>query len=305
MDLSTRYLGLELPHPFMPGASPLVDSIDSVLRLEDAGAAALVLNSLFEEEIVQHGVAPERYIEHLLRIKQRTRLPVIASLNGTTAEGWLQYARMLERAGADALELNFYFVATDLFEDAGVVERRIIDISAVLKESLTIPVAVKLSPFFTALPHLARRLDQIGADGLVLFNRFYQPDIQPETLEVPLDLELSSPSELLVRLRWIAILYGRIRPSLALSGGVHSGRDAVKAVMAGADAVQIVSALIRSGPSRLASIREEFVRWAVDHRYGCIGDMRGRVSLARASNPAAFERGNYMRMLQAWHGGES
>jgi len=305
MDLSTRYLGLDLPHPFMPGASPLVDSIDAVLRFEDAGAAAIVLNSLFEEDIVQHGIAPERYLEHLLRIKQRTDLPVIASLNGTTAEGWLQYARLLERAGADALELNFYFVATDLFEDGSTVERRIIDISAVLKESIAIPIAVKLSPFFTALPHLAKRLDQIGADGLVLFNRFYQPDIDPETLDVTLDLELSTPAELLLRLRWIAILHGRLRASLALSGGVHDGLGAVKAVMAGADVVQVVSALVQSGPARLASIREEFVRWAQAHRYGSIVDMRGRVSLARAANPAAFERGNYMRMLQLWHGGES
>ncbi|HZT75902.1 MAG TPA: dihydroorotate dehydrogenase-like protein [Vicinamibacterales bacterium] len=305
MDLRTRYLGLDLPHPFMPGASPLVDSIDAVLRLEDAGAAAIVLSSLFEEDVVHRGVGPERYLEHLLRVKQRTHLPVIASLNGTTAEGWLQYARLLERAGADALELNFYFVATDLFEDALAVERRIIDISAVLKESIGIPIAVKLSPFFTALPHLARRLDQIGADGLVLFNRFYQPDINPETLEIPLDLELSTPAELLLRLRWIAILHGRVRPSLALSGGVHTGRDAVKAVMAGADVVQIVSALLRSGPARLGDIRDEFVRWAMDRGYASIGDMRGRVSLARATNPAAFERGNYVRMLQAWHGGES
>lgn len=305
MDLSTRYLGLDLPHPFMPGASPLVDSIDAVLRLEDAGAAAIVLSSLFEEDIVHHGMRPERYLEHLLRIKQRSNLPVIASLNGTTAEGWLQYGRLLARAGADALELNYYFVATDLFEDALAVERRIIDITAVLKESLGIPIAVKLSPFFTSLPNLAKRLDQIGADGLILFNRFYQPDINPETLEVPLDLELSTASELLVRLRWVAILHSRIRASLALSGGVHTGRDAVKAVMAGADAVQIVSALIRSGPARLREIREEFIRWAMDHHYGSIGDMRGRVSLARASDPAAFERGNYMRMLQAWHGGES
>ncbi len=241
----------------------------------------------------------------MLRIKQRTGLPVIASLNGISAEGWLQYGRLLEHAGADALELNFYFVATDLFEDAASVEGRIIDISAVLKESLSIPIAVKLSPFFTALPHLAKRLDQIGADALVLFNRFYQPDINPETLEVPLGLELSTSSELLLRLRWIAILRGRIRPALAISGGVHTGRDAVKAVMAGADVVQVVSALITSGPGRLRTIRDEFVRWAIDHRYDSIEDMRGRVSLARATDPAAFERGNYMRMLHAWHGGES
>jgi len=305
MDLSTRYLGLDLPHPFMPGASPLAESIDSVLRLEDAGAAAIVLNSLFEEDVAHHGVVPDRYLEHVLRLKQRTALPVIASLNGTTAEGWLQYARLLERAGADALELNFYFVATDVFEDADAIERRLVDITAVLKESISIPIAVKLSPFFTALPNVAMRLARIGADGLVLFNRFYQPDIDPDTLDVSLDLELSTRSELRLRLRWIAILFSRVRTSLALSGGVHTGLDAVKAVLAGADAVQIVSALVQHGPARLAAIRDEFVRWATEHRYHTIDEMRGRVSLARAADPAAFERGNYMRVLQLWHGGES
>jgi dihydroorotate dehydrogenase (fumarate) len=304
MDLSTRYLGLDLPHPFMPGASPLVDSIDMVLRLEDAGASAIVLNSLFEEDVAHHGVVPDRYLEHVLRIKQRTALPVIASLNGTTAEGWLQYARLLERAGADALELNFYFVATDLLEDATTIERRLVDIAAVLKESIGIPIAVKLSPFFTSLPNIARRLDQIGADGLVLFNRFYQPDIDPHTLDVSMEIGLSTSSELRLRLRWMAILFARVSASLALSGGVHTGEDAVKAVLAGADVVQVVSALIQAGPARLSEIRHDFVRWAAEHGYDRIDDMRGRVSLARATDPAAFERGSYMRMLQLWHGGE-
>ncbi|HYX83043.1 MAG TPA: dihydroorotate dehydrogenase-like protein [Gemmatimonadales bacterium] len=305
IDLSTRYLGLDLAHPFMPGASPLVDHIDTVLRLEEAGASAIVLNSLFEEDIVRYGMEPDRYLERLLRIKQRTRVPIIASLNGTTSEGWLHYARLIERAGADALELNFYHVATDPLEDSAAVERRVIDIAAVLKESISIPIAVKLSPFFSSLPHLAARLDQIGADGLVLFNRFYQPDIDPEKLDTSMRLELSTSSELPLRLRWIAILYGRVRASLALTGGVHDAIDAVKAVMAGADAVQIVSALIESGPARLKTIRTEFARWAEAHQYESVGQMRGRVSLSRAPNPAAFERGNYMQMLQQWKGGES
>ena len=305
MDLSTRYLGLNLAHPFMPGASPLADHIDSVLRLEDADASAIVLNSLFEEDIVRYGIKPDRYLERLLRIKQRTRVPIIASLNGTTSEGWLRYARLIERAGADALELNFYHVATDPFEDSATVERRVIDIAAVLKESISIPIAVKLSPFFSSLPHLAARLDQIGADGLVLFNRFYQPDIDPERLDTSMTLRLSTPSELPLRLRWIGILHGRVRASLALTGGVHDAIDAVKAVMAGADAVQIVSALLESGPARLKSIRMEFVRWAEAHQYGSVSEMRGRVSLARAPSPAAFERGNYIEMLQQWQGVES
>jgi dihydroorotate dehydrogenase (fumarate) len=305
MDLSTRYLGLDLTSPFMPGASPLVDRIDTVLRLEDAGASAIVLNSLFEEEIVRHGASSNQYLERLLRIKQRVHVPVIGSLNGTTSEGWLQYAQLIERAGADALELNFYHIATDPTEDGAAVERRIVDIVAVLKESVEIPLAVKLSPFFSSLPNLAARLDQIGADGLVLFNRFYQPDVDPETLDAELALGLSSSSELPLRLQWIGILYGHVRASLALTGGVHEGRDAVKAIMAGADAVQIVSALLKSGPQHLAAIRSAFEQWAVEHRYESVADMRGRASVARAANPAAFARGNYIRMLQVWHGGES
>src|SRR5262249_9312630 len=240
MDLSTRYLGLDLKSPFMPGASPLADRIDSVLRLEDAGAAAIVLNSLFEEDVVRSAQATDQYLERLLRIRQRVDIPVIASLNGTTSEGWLHFARLIERAGAAALELNFYYVATNPCEDAAAVERRIVDIVAVLKESIAIPLAIKLSPFFSSLPHLAARLDQIGADGLVLFNRFYQPDIDPDALDLSLALELSTRSELRLRLRWVGILYARVRASLAITGRVHAAIDAVKAVLAGADAVQIV-----------------------------------------------------------------
>jgi dihydroorotate dehydrogenase (fumarate) len=328
MDLTTRYLGLKLANPFMPGASPLVDDLDMVLRLEDAGAAAIVMHSLFEEQIVhehsglthqigahaesfaeatsffpepsEYALAPGRYIEQLMRIKRHVRIPVIASLNGTSPEGWLQYARAIERAGADALELNFYHVATDPLEKAESVERRIIDIVAVLKESVAIPLAVKLSPFFTALPSLALQLERIGVDGLVLFNRFYQPDIDPEALETVPHLHLSDSSELLLRLRWIAILSGRIRCSFGLSGGVHTAIDAVKAVMAGADGVQLVSALLRDGPSRLTEIRREFERWVDDHEYQSLDEMRGSMNLSRCPNPAAFERGNYVRILQSW-----
>jgi dihydroorotate dehydrogenase (fumarate) len=299
MELSTRYLGLDLPHPFMPGASPLDEDLDMVLRLEDAGAAAIVMHSLFEEEIVKYGLVPDLYLEHLLRIKRRVDIPVIASLNGTTAEGWLQYARLIERAGAAALELNFYHVATDLLEDAAAVERRVVDVVAVLKESITIPLAVKLSPFYSSLPHLAAQLDRIGADGLVLFNRFYQADIDPERRDVSLQLRYSDSSELLLRLRWIAILSGRIRASLALTGGVHEPIDAVKAVMAGADAVQIVSALMKEGPRTLTRIRDELARWGAEHGYESIREMRGAASLARCPNPRAFERGNYLQILRS------
>ncbi len=329
MDLSTTYLGLRLPHPFMPGASPLVDDLDMVLRLEDAGAAAIVMHSLFEEQIVRehsaldsqagattessaeaasyfpdtadYALAPDRYLEQLLRIKQRVKIPVIASLNGTTAEGWLQYARLIERAGADALELNFYHVATDPTEDGWTVERRVVDIVAVLKESITIPLAVKLSPFYSSVSHLAWQLDRLGSDGLVIFNRFYQPDIDPEALDTVPQLHLSDSSELLLRLRWLAILFGRVKASLAVTGGVHEPVDAIKAVMAGADVVQVVAAILKHGPAHLAYLKREFERWAEEHEYESLQQMRGSMSLARCPHPEAFERGNYVRILQSWH----
>ncbi len=327
MDLTTRYLGLTLAHPFMPGASPLAIELDSALRLEDAGAPAIVMHSLFEEQIVadRHGLSrlqqlshasaeaasyfpavgefplgPEPYLEQIGRLKQRVRVPVIASLNGTTPEGWLEYARLVESAGADALELNVYHVATDSAEDGFAVERRAIDIVAVLKESIGIPLAVKLSPFYSSLPNVAAQLDRLGAAGLVLFNRFYQPDIDPERLETVPRLQLSDSSELLPRLRWTAILAGRVRASLAISGGVHEPIDAVKAVMAGAHAVQIVSALLRHGPAQLTAITRGFERWAEEHEYESVEQMRGSMSLARCPDPDEFERGNYMRILQSW-----
>jgi dihydroorotate dehydrogenase (fumarate) len=298
MDLATRYLGLVLPHPFMPGASPLDENLDTVVRLEDAGAAALVMHSLFEEDITSYAPASDRYLERLLRIRRRLAIPVIASLNGTTASGWLRYARMIEQAGASALELNFYHVPTDLTEDAAAVERRVIDIVAVLKESIRIALAVKLSPFYSSLPHLAAELDRIGADGLVLFNRFFQPDIDLERREAALRLQYSDQSELLLRLHWIAILYGRLKASLALGGGVHDARDAVKAVMAGADAVQIVSAILQHGPERLSVIRRGFEEWADTHRVSSIAELRGCASLARGADRASFERGNYVAALK-------
>jgi dihydroorotate dehydrogenase (fumarate) len=329
MDLTTRYLGLTLANPFMPGASPLADDMDAVLRLEDAGAPAIVMHSLFEEQIAhqwygltehtrahaessaealsyfpnaaEYALGPDRYLTQLTRIKRRVGIPVIASLNGTTAHGWLEYARLIERAGADALELNVYHVATDLLEDAQLVERRVVDVAAVLKESIAIPVAVKLSPFYSSVPHLAWQLDRLGVDGLVLFNRFYQPDIDPDALETVPRLQLSDSSELLLRLRWLAVLFRRTRGALAASGGVHEPIDAVKAIMAGADVVQMVSALLQHGPGRLAHVRRGFQQWADEHGYESLDQMRGNMSLARCPSPEAFERGNYVRMLQSWH----
>ncbi len=299
MDLSTTYLGLSLPHPLIVGASPLDTDLEMAVKLEDAGAAALVMHSLFEEEITNYGGEPDRYLEHLLRLKRRTRLPIIGSLNGTTAEGWLQYARLIERAGASALELNFYHVATDPLEDAHAVERRVIDIVAVLKESIRIPLAVKLSPFYSALPHFAAALERIGADGLVLFNRFYQPDIDPETRDTTPRLQYSTSSELLLRLHWIAILAGRIHTSLALSGGVHEPIDVVKGVLAGADAIQLVSVLMKDGPARLTALRDELSAWGDRHGCHTIGEMRGCTSLAQAANPQRLERLNYVDTIRS------
>jgi len=298
VDLNTRYLGLDLANPFMPGASPLAEDPDMALRLEDAGAAAIVMHSLFEEEIAQHAPTADGYLALLHRLKQRVNVPVIASLNGTTAAGWLRYAALLQRGGADALELNFYHVATDLSEDAATVERRVVDIVAVLKESVAIPLAVKLSPFYSALPHLAAQLDRIGADGLVLFNRFYQPDIDPVRRTAVPELRYSDSSELLMRLRWLAILAGRVRASLAVTGGVHTALDAVKAVLAGADAVQMVSALMTGGPAALTRVRVGFARWADEHHYGSVREMCGAASLAHSANPHEYERANYVRILR-------
>jgi dihydroorotate dehydrogenase (fumarate) len=297
MDLTTRYLGLTLPHPFVVGASPLTEDLGVVSRLEDAGAAAIVMHSLFEEDILGRGIEPHGYLEQLLRIKRRVAVPVIASLNGTNAEGWLHYARLIQQAGADALELNFYHVATEPSEDAASVERRLVDIVAVLKESTTIPLSVKLSPFYTALPHLASHIDRMGADGLVLFNRFYQPDIIPTTRQAVLRIELSDSSELLLRLRWTAILWRQVKASLAISGGVREPIDAVKAVMAGADVVQLVSALLHDGPSRLTAMRNEFDQWGDVNGYESIDRLRGEMTLAEHRN----ERSDYRRMLRGWH----
>ena len=299
MDLSTRYLGLTLAHPFMPGASPLDEDLDMVLRLEDAGASAIVMHSLFEEEIAGHAATADRYLERLMRIKRRAGIPVIASLNGTTAAGWLRYASLLQKGGADAIELNFYHVAADPAEDAAAVERRVVDIVAVLKESIAIPLAVKLSPFYSALAHLAAQLDRIGADGLVLFNRFYQPDIDPDRRRPLPVLRYSDSTELLLRLRWIAILSGRVQSSLAVTGGVHTPIDAVKAVLAGADAVQIVSALMTGGPAALTRVRDGFAQWGDANGYESIAAMRGAASAARCGTPLDYERANYLEILRS------
>jgi dihydroorotate dehydrogenase (fumarate) len=328
MDLSTKYLGLDLAHPLMPGASPMVDDLDTVRRLEDAGASAIVMHSLFEEQIAgehlasirnleSHGessaearsyfpqpdeyrLGPEEYLDQIRKIRDTVSLPVIASINGVTPGGWLRYAKLIEEAGANALELNVYYLATNPDEDGTAVESRAVDITAAVKRTVGIPVAVKLSPFFSSIPSLARKLDAAGADGLVLFNRFYQPDIDVELLEAVRTLHLSDSSELLLRLRWLAILFGRVRPSLAVTGGVHTGLDAVKAVMAGAGAVQLVSALFRRGPAHLRTVLQEMSVWMGEHEYESLEQMKGSMSLRRCPDPHAYERANYMHILQSW-----
>jgi dihydroorotate dehydrogenase (fumarate) len=327
VDLTTRYLGLTLPHPIVCGASPLSADLAMVLRLEDAGAAAIVMHSLFEEQILKdamrrphlgreshtrtavdrsptlnaYTLSPGQYLEHLLRVKSRVRIPIVASLNGTTPEGWLQYARAVERAGADALELNFYHVAIDPAETGQTIEQRLIDTVAVVKQSVSIPVTVKLSPFYSSVPNIAARLEHIGADGLVLFNRFYQADIDPVTHGATVSVQLSDSSDLLLRLHAIAILSGRVRLSLAVSGGVHEPADVVKAVLAGADVVQITSTLLRHGPPRLTYLRTQLEEWGQRQACDSLAAVKGVASLACQAGLSRFERDEYVSVLQSWN----
>lgn len=333
MNLSTTYMGFDLPHPLIPGASPLSDNLDSVRRLEDAGAPMLVMHSLFEEQIVREEIAitrsidlpkesyaealsyfpesddfelgPDQYLEHLRRVKAAVSVPVIGSLNGVTAGGWTRYARLIQDAGADGLELNLYEVAADPRQTGDAVERRLVDVIASVKAAVTIPVAVKLSPFYSSLANFVRQIESQGVEGLLLFNRFYQPDLDVENLEVQRLVNLSDSSELLLRLRWIAILYGQVRTSLAVTGGVHTAVDVVKSVMAGASACQMVSALLWRGPAHLRTVREDLARWLEDHEYDSLRQMQGSLSLQRCPDPSAYERANYAKILQTWNLGDA
>jgi dihydroorotate dehydrogenase (fumarate) len=328
MDLSTTYMGFKLPHPLIPGASPLTDDLDAVRRLEDAGAPMIVMHSLFEEQLASEEVGvtrsietpeesyaealsyfpepddfvlgPDQYLEQIRKIRAAVAVPVIASLNGTSAGGWLRYARLMEQAGAHGLELNLYEVAADPEETGAAAEDRALEVVRSVKESVSVPVTVKLSPFYASFANFARRLDRLGVDGLLLFNRFYQPDLDVEALEVRRVVQLSDSSELLLRLRWLALLFGRVGAPLAATGGVHTAVDAVKAVMAGAAAVQMVSALLRRGPGYLKEMREELARWLEEHEYDSLRQMHGSLSLLRVPDPGAYERANYVKILQTW-----
>ncbi|HXV64544.1 MAG TPA: dihydroorotate dehydrogenase-like protein [Vicinamibacteria bacterium] len=324
MNLTTSYLGIRLPHPLIVGSGPLTDDLDMVRKLEDEGAAALVLRSLWEEEITGEQMAaffaseshqesfaeatsyspdprsafgPDEYVEHLQRVKKAVAIPVIASLNGTTSGGWTSYARLLEQAGADALELVLYHAASDPDTSGAEVERRMIDILTEVKRGLRIPVAVKLSLLFTAFGNFARRLDEAGADGLVLFTPFHDVDIDVLALEVRRWFPLSDSSYLRLRLRGVAALAGRVKASLAVTGGVHTALDVVKATMAGAHATQMVSALLRNGPRHLRTLRTDLEAWMQVNEWSSLDEMRGCMSFGRIPDPASYERADFRRML--------
>ena len=328
MSLATSYLGFRLPHPFLAGASPLSDRVEGARRLEDAGAAMIVLRSLFEEQLVHEQLAahhtidahehafaealtylpspaefrfgPDSYAEHLTKVKAAVGIPVMASLNGTTPGGWVEFARVLEGAGADALELNLFLVPTSAVESSATIEDRLVELVRLVRATIRIPLAVKLSPFYSALANFAERLERAGADGLVIFNRFYQPDIDVENLDIVPRARLSNPSELQLRLRWLSILSSQRRLSLAVTGGVHNAVDAVKAVMSGAHAVQMASVLLRRGPEALRRIRADLKRWLEEHGYESLRQMQGSMSAGRGAALPALERVHYMRVLQSW-----
>jgi dihydroorotate dehydrogenase (fumarate) len=308
MDLSTSYLGLRLPHPLMPGASPMALDLDTVRRLEDAGAAAIVMPSLFEEACgtrepsCEPRLGKEEYLDRLAAVRKAVSVPVIASLNGTVPGRWLDTARLLEEAGARALELNLYSVATDAWDPPQAIERRAVEVVRMVKSKVRLPVAIKLLPFYTSLPHFAQQLEDAGAEGLVLFNRFYHPEVVLEGPRLVPKLSLSDPSELSLRTRWLAVLSGRVRASLAVTGGVHTAADALKAVLCGAHAVQMVSALLLRGPDHLKAVREEMEGWLGRHGCGSLEGIRGRLRHLKFGEPAVPERVGYQNILQAWKG---
>jgi dihydroorotate dehydrogenase (fumarate) len=328
IDLTTSYMGMTLRNPLVVSASPLGQDLNAMVRAEEAGAAAVVLHSLFEEQIhlesedldqvldqgaesfpeslsyfpdmADCNLGPEGYLEHIRQAKMILGIPLIASLNGATLGGWVRFAREIEEAGADGLELNVYYIPTDPEVGATEVEDRYVEIVRAVRESVRIPLAVKIGPFFSAPAAFARRLSEAGANALVLFNRFYQPDFDLNLLEIRPNLRLSTPDELLLRLHWVAILYGRVKADLAVTGGVHSGRDVLKAMMAGARVAMTTSALLQHGVGWLATILADLTEWMEENEYSSIGQMQGSMSLRSIGDPAAFERANYMKVLRSY-----
>jgi len=328
MDLSTTYLGLNLRTPLVASASPLSETVENIKRFEDAGAAAVVLHSLFEEQIryerfefhhymtfgaesypealsyfpqpAEFHVGPEAYLRHIAKAKELVRIPIIASLNGSTQGGWIDFARLMEQAGADAIELNIYSIPTDPELSAAEIEKTYLEILSAVKSVVTVPVAVKLGPFFTNFAHMAKKLDLAGADGLVLFNRFYQPDIELETLEVVPSVLLSTPMAMRLPLRWIAILYDHVGASLAATSGIHRGTDALRMLMAGADVTMLCSVLLRRGIPHLTAIEKEITDWMEEHEYESVAQLQGSMSQKNCPDPSAFERAQYMRAISSF-----
>jgi dihydroorotate dehydrogenase (fumarate) len=331
MDLSTTYLGMALRTPLVPSASPLSQKLDNIKRMEDAGAAAVVLYSLFEEQLrldrleLHHHLnyhthsfaealtffpepeefylGPEGYLNHVRKAKETVDIPIIASLNGSTMGGWVDYARRIEQAGADGLELNIYHIPTEMDVPGTAVEQTYEDILRAVKAAVGIPVAVKLSPYFSNMAHMAKRLDEAGANALVLFNRFYQPDINLDTLEVQPNVLLSTPQALRLPLRWVAILYGRIWSDLAATSGIHGAHDVLKLLMAGASVTMMCSALLRNGIDHLRTVEQELARWLEEHEYESVRQMRGSMSQQYCPDPTAFERAQYVRAVKTFQPG--
>jgi dihydroorotate dehydrogenase (fumarate) len=327
-SIATTYLGLPLGSPLVMSSSPLCEDLDAIRRAEDAGAGAVVLHSLFEEqltieshdldrhlsrheyhcaeaagyfpEMTSYNLGPDGYLEHVRRAKDAVDIPIIASLNGVSSGGWIEYAHRCEEAGADGLELNAYFVPTDPLVTGSEVERMYVDLVRDVSLTVSAPLAVKLPHFFSSIPNIAHRLDRAGADGLVLFNRFYQPDLDIERLEVVPNLTLSTSSELRLRLRWVAILHGHVDADLAVTGGVHTAEDVVKSLMAGAAVTMMTSALLRHGVEHLATVRDGLRVWMEEHEYESVQQMRGSMSSGAVSEPAAFERANYLKVLRGY-----
>ncbi|MGZ8189042.1 MAG: dihydroorotate dehydrogenase-like protein [Methylosarcina sp.] len=328
IDLSTEYLGLKLSSPLVASASPLSRGLDTARRLEDAGAAAIVMYSLFEEELHQqeeaasrflinqsigHGEADsflpfdsgyqhglDQYLEQLAALKKTLSIPVIASLNGTSLDGWVDHGKLLQEAGADALELNVYYLSADPSESGAEVEERYLDLLRALRNQVSVPIAMKLSPYFTGLAHFISRLEQEGADGVVLFNRFYQPDIDLDNLQVTSQLTWSRSSDIQLSLRWVALLYGRLQLSLATTSGVHTAEDALKLVLAGADVTQLCSVLLEKGPGYLATLKEGMIAWLARNEYESLADIKGYLSRERCANPDIFDRSNYLMLLDTY-----
>jgi dihydroorotate dehydrogenase (fumarate) len=325
MDLSTNYLGLKLRTPLVPAASPLSEEISTIKQMEDAGASAVVLYSLFEEQLRQDRddlarhleqgtysspealtyfpepeefrLGPEDYLKHIAEAKKAVGIPIIASLNGSSFGGWTSYAKAIQQAGADALELNIYHIPTEMDLTSAQIEQTYLDILKSVKSAVTIPVAVKLSPFFTNFANMAKRLDQAGANGLVLFNRFYQPDIDLETLEVKPNILLSTPMAMRVPLRWIALLYGRVRANFAATSGIHRATDVLKMLMVGADVTLLCSTLIRHGARQIGVIERDLVAWMEEHEYESVAQLKGSLSQKNCADPSAFERAQYMKAI--------